>query len=339
MDLIHNRNNFSLIDSIKTSLIYGNNKQFPEAKLTVCITTYKRPNTLKEAIKSVIFQNTTINDYYISIIDNDNSDSTEILDIVKSFNDCRVLYYKNEKNIGMQQNCNRGIQIATTPFVALLHDDDLLCPNYIETIYKIIKKTDSATVCYLNAYYQYDQHFVLFPKDSIPHVSVLKRFAKNCVMFFFGNTMPVLKSWYSYFVGNYFGANTCGILINRKLFLDTGGFNPEYHPYADWVFFQFLTFSSIYEIRFIHHSLAVYRWGINASLDSEVAKKTDYGTSEFMKTLILNDKFLSKIHRLLSNSNIKKYVFSFFIKYIGMKTFSKRKIIRNLSEIGITNLK
>ena len=97
MDLRNNNNSFALIEKIKTNLLYGDIHIFPDAKLTICIPTYKRPEALKEAIKSSLFQSSSITNYYVAIIDNDDSDSNEIIELVKSFNDNRLLYFKNEK--------------------------------------------------------------------------------------------------------------------------------------------------------------------------------------------------------------------------------------------------
>lgn len=338
MDLIHNVNSFELIKDVKTDLLYGNLSQFPNAKLTIAIPTYKRPDALKESIKSALFQNSKNKDYYIIVVDNDDSDSDKVLEQVKSFDDKHIIYFKNQKNLGMVQNWNRAIELAPTPFVALLHDDDLLCPNFLDVIDKVIKQADKQTVCYVNAYYQYDKNYAMFHDDIKSKDNILDSFVKSCFMFFGGNQLTTLKSWYTYFTGNLFGAPTCGILINKNLMQEIGGFNPKFHPLADWCMFQYLAFNKKYKIKFIHKSIGIYRWDINASFKPEVLANADKGNIEFMDSVIQTDSFVNKIHNRFNNSKLKKIIYPIFTKIVGIKTFSKRKVIRSLSEIGITNL-
>lgn len=339
MDLIHNVNSFELIRNIKTDLLYGNLSQFPNARISIAIPTYKRHDALKEAIKSALFQNSKNKDYYIIVVDNDDSDSDKVLELVKSFDDKHLIYFKNQKNLGMEQNWNRAIELAPTPFVALLHDDDLLCPNFLDVIDKVIKQADKKTVCYVNAYYQYDKNYAMFHDDIKSKDNIFDSFVKSCFMLFGGNKLTTLKSWYTYFTGNFFGAPTCGILINKDLMLETGGFNPKFHPLADWCMFQYLASNRKYKIRFIHKSIGIYRWDINASFNPEVSAKADRGNIEFMDSVIQTDSFVNKIHNRFNNSKLKKIIYPIFTKIVGIKTFSKRKVIRSLSEIGITNLK
>ena len=44
------------------------------------------------------------------------------------------MYMKNEENIGMFGNWNRALEVTRTKYVVLLHDDDWLTENYIETV-------------------------------------------------------------------------------------------------------------------------------------------------------------------------------------------------------------
>ena len=63
--------------------------------ISVILPTYNREKLLKNAIYSVL--NQTYSNLELIIIDDNSSDNTEIL--IKSFNDKRINYIKNNKNL------------------------------------------------------------------------------------------------------------------------------------------------------------------------------------------------------------------------------------------------
>ena len=85
--------------------------------------TYNRARYIGEAIKSV--QSQTLREWELIVIDDGSADDTE--SIVKSFieKDGRVLYFKNEKNLGIAQTRNRGVSLAKADYVAMLDSDDV----------------------------------------------------------------------------------------------------------------------------------------------------------------------------------------------------------------------
>ena len=68
--------------------------------VTVYIPTYNRCGMLKGAIESVLAQ--SFEDFELIISDNASEDDTGA--IVSSFNDSRIVYLRNDRNIGFQKN-------------------------------------------------------------------------------------------------------------------------------------------------------------------------------------------------------------------------------------------
>jgi glycosyltransferase involved in cell wall biosynthesis len=91
-------------------------------KVSVIITTYKRPHYLKEAIDSVLGQ--SFKDLELIVV-NDDPIGFEAEKIVLSYDDPRVVYVKNEKNLGGVKSLNIGLKTAKGEFVAILDDDDV----------------------------------------------------------------------------------------------------------------------------------------------------------------------------------------------------------------------
>jgi len=104
--------------------------------VSVIITTYNRAIYLKRAIKSVISQ--TFKNFELLIIDDCSTDNTE--QIVHSITDDRIIYYKNETNMGVHQARNNGIQMARGSFIAFLDDDDEWLPEKLKKQTELFKK-------------------------------------------------------------------------------------------------------------------------------------------------------------------------------------------------------
>ncbi|MEO8415622.1 MAG: glycosyltransferase family 2 protein [Ginsengibacter sp.] len=95
--------------------------------VSFCISTYKRPEFLKQQLISLSQQ--TLPNFNVVICDNDPLASAE--GIVKEFSDKRFFYYHNTKNLGMILSFNRSIEKAVTPYIVMLTDDDHVDPEML----------------------------------------------------------------------------------------------------------------------------------------------------------------------------------------------------------------
>jgi len=91
-------------------------------KVSVIITTYKRSRFLVEAIKSVL--NQSFKDFELIIVDDD-PDGKEAEKIALSYNDSRIVYFKNKENLGGTKSLNIGLRLAKGEYIAILDDDDV----------------------------------------------------------------------------------------------------------------------------------------------------------------------------------------------------------------------
>jgi glycosyltransferase involved in cell wall biosynthesis len=128
-------------------LIYGNPRNALEPFLSIIITVYKRKECLPEAIHSVIKQENIQIEYEIIVISDDPDDA---LNEINNFRHVKnIFFYRNSQNIGLYNSCNMGVKIARGKYIAFLHDDDLLYPNYLSEIYKFIRTTKPNVKCIL----------------------------------------------------------------------------------------------------------------------------------------------------------------------------------------------
>jgi len=119
--------------------------------VTVLLPTHNRAKTfLKDAIKSVLQQ--TYKDWELIIGDNCSTDNTE--EIVKSFNDKRIKYFKAKKNTGTPNTfINKASRIAKGKYLAFLDDDSRFFPKHLEML--IAKAGEDYKICHCYAVNSY----------------------------------------------------------------------------------------------------------------------------------------------------------------------------------------
>lgn len=115
--------------------------------ISVIIPTYNRAKTIKRAIDSVLKQ--TYSNTEIIVIDDCSTDNT--LDIIKSYKNDKIRYYKLEQNSGACVARNKGIEIALGSYISFLDSDDEYLKEKLEKQMKILKETNTqVTFCALN---------------------------------------------------------------------------------------------------------------------------------------------------------------------------------------------
>ena len=112
-------------------------------KVTVLMPTYNVAPYVKEAVESVLCQ--TYTDFELLVIDDCSSDDT--LDVVRRLEDPRIRIVKNERNLGLADNLNRGLSLITTDYVARMDGDDIALPHWLETEVNYLESHPDVGVC------------------------------------------------------------------------------------------------------------------------------------------------------------------------------------------------
>jgi glycosyltransferase len=97
--------------------------------ITIC---YNRSKTIDASIQSVLNQDYPNIEYII--VDGNSNDGTK--EIIAAYGD-RISKYVSEKDKGMYDALNKGIQLATGDVIGLMHSDDTFYDNQV--ISKIVK--------------------------------------------------------------------------------------------------------------------------------------------------------------------------------------------------------
>jgi len=269
INFFRNRNSFLDYKSILSRLLTDSNTKVSDAKLTICITTYKRPQLLQEAIRSALDQKTNLS-FRIIVLDNDDDFSNmENLRMVNELSNNRIDYYKNEANLGMIGNWNRCAELVETEYFSLLHDDDLLKENYVNEVLGIISKYPAIDgLCIeTDSISSPTWEKGLLKNSKIENLKFqLRRISKR--------VLPRIIKFplhANILLGNIYGPPTCGMLFKRESFLESGGFDPRFFPSADWLFMIFFDYH--YNVLKYKNTLGTYRWIENESLNFNTIEK------------------------------------------------------------------
>ncbi len=98
--------------------------------ITIAITVFSRRQFVHAAIRSALEQTVPVR---VIIVENCSPDK-QFRDFVLAEFGGQVGYFQNTHNRGMFDNWNACMEYARTPWLSILHDDDLLRPNFVETM-------------------------------------------------------------------------------------------------------------------------------------------------------------------------------------------------------------
>ena len=120
-------------------IIQENTKFSKNIKFSIIVPLYNTPKMfLLEMIQSCLQQ--TYSNWELCLADGSDEEHNYIKKEVKKFqkNDARILYKKLEKNLGISENTNAALEMATGEYIALFDHDDLLHPSVLYEYMKVI---------------------------------------------------------------------------------------------------------------------------------------------------------------------------------------------------------
>lgn len=188
-------------------------------KVSIIIPTYNRENTIKRAIDSIL--NQTYKNYEIIVVDDCSEDKTE--SIVKDLNNKRIIYIKNEKNIGGAASRNVGLNNASGEIIAFLDSDNEWKENYLEDRLHYIDKGYNFVFGRIEIIEENGNKVVL-PTESFEEFKT-----------------------YEDLVGILLDHNiidTNSVVMKKKLFDQYGGFTSDLKKYQDWDYFMSIIFQN-----------------------------------------------------------------------------------------------
>ena len=115
-----------------------------EIKLSICIPTYNRANTLEILLESIYKQiNSHVKEIEICISDNASVDHTR--EVVEKYKDkLNIIYHRHENVVHGYLNLNYAIDVMPTgEYVLMVGDDDIFINDGIDRMLEMLKKSPS----------------------------------------------------------------------------------------------------------------------------------------------------------------------------------------------------
>lgn len=214
-------------------------------KISVGIPAYNSGRFIAEAIRSVLDQ--TFSDFEIIICDDRSTDNTE--QVVRSFNDKRMRYVKNEARLGPAGNFNRCIMRSSGEYMYIFHSDDVMLKDNLK------KKADI-----LSAY----------PDVGLVHSGWYKIDGTGKVLSRDGPENDYIRGGVDYFkdlilLSPFICAPS--VMVRKECYDKLGGFNSRFPYCCDYD--MWLRFPLFYSVSYLSEPLIKYRvYGGNMSLSS-----------------------------------------------------------------------
>lgn len=213
------KNSFLQFKQVRSELIF-NCKLTEPPYISICIPTYRRPELLGDAIQSVLNQ-LTDTPYEVVIVDNEQDTvwSSKVDQLLRGLHSPKIRLFRNNENLGMFGNWNRCLELAQGKWVSILNDDDLLAPNFINTVLELIHQYPDARLIQTGF-----RSFSQAPEEALKNL-LQKEEVKHSRRF----------SFVQLSLGNP-RAGCLATVYDRETAIRIGGFNPDHFPTADVIF-------------------------------------------------------------------------------------------------------
>jgi glycosyltransferase involved in cell wall biosynthesis len=194
--------------------------------ITIGIPVFNQPDYLNKLLDNLRNQDSN---YNIHIYDDHSSLCYE--DVINNHNDLSIIYERNDYNLGamanMQYAYNNILKSTATDYVMVMHEDDLLAPNFFKTINSALNECTRNPVLILSCFVEFDESYNF---DNILNNQTLGDYIwltkKDLVELYLDN-QPIAFGSALYAVSNYpelnFDFQRFGEFSDRPLLLDGVG--------------------------------------------------------------------------------------------------------------------
>ena len=144
--------------------------------VSVLMATYNTPDEwLKESIKSILDQ--TYTDFEFIIVDD--CSTTDLASVKAEMADPRIVWIRNEENLGLTKSLNVALAIAKGKYIARMDADDIALPERFAEQVKFMDEHPEVIVCG-----SYRRAFGLEEKDEIWNIPTGREMQQIQLLFF-----------------------------------------------------------------------------------------------------------------------------------------------------------
>lgn len=185
--------------------------------------------------------NQTFKDFELIIVDNCSTDESE--EVIKTFSDRRIRFYKNERNIGLVENWNKCVSLSNGEYICILHSDDTYSPTFLERGVKFLDSAPKVGMVYTLCNFINHKNEVIGKQISIWDKD------KDCII----NGEEVFKRL---ILENFITAGS--VMVRKECYEKLGGYDLQASFCSDWE--MWMRISLNYDVGFIPEPLANCRF-------------------------------------------------------------------------------
>ncbi len=151
--------------------------------ISIFVPLYNASAFITQTLQSILDQ--TFQDWEVLVLDDCSTDDS--FEVAKIFaqKDTRFTILRNDKNLGMMQNWNKGIDLCKHEFFVKLDADDIWENTFLEKSYNIMQQNSNVALIFTK-FVNIDQDNQKIPNSEI----ILPEFAQNKAF----NTVELVKS-------------------------------------------------------------------------------------------------------------------------------------------------
>lgn len=151
--------------------------------ISVVMPAYNVGKYVMEAVDSIL--NQTFTNFEFIIIDDGSDDET--VNVIKTYTDPRIIFIRNERNMGLIWSLNYGIELSKGTYIARMDADDISRPDRLQKQYVFMEQHSEISVLgtgflYMHTGIKYCQpsdndqiRIKLMSKSSLAHPTVMMR--------------------------------------------------------------------------------------------------------------------------------------------------------------------
>jgi glycosyltransferase involved in cell wall biosynthesis len=110
--------------------------------VSLCLPVYNGARFIAYTLDSLLLQ--TYGN--IEIIISDDCSTDNLNEILQTYNDERISYFKNTQNCGITYNWNKAVSLAKGKYIKLICQDDILAPDCIEEQVRVLEEDQYRTI-------------------------------------------------------------------------------------------------------------------------------------------------------------------------------------------------
>lgn len=177
--------------------------------ITIAVTVYSRREFVLEAVRSALSQTIPVK---VIVVEDCGPDPT-LRDLILGQFGHRIQYFRNTRNRGLFDNWNACMEYCSTPWLSILHDDDVLRPDFVEAMLDLARHVPNRSIYFGRSTMLLETGKMAPPPDiswSGWREIDLSEFAEQCFVMFPGQLFRVAAA------------------------REVGGVNPNSYLTGDW---------------------------------------------------------------------------------------------------------